>query len=93
MIDRRHFFCRVVSLAAGPKPFVLVPFGECHTAAPYHSSVYLTSLIRGKPLHVEAAILVNVNVCELIFAWTFLMCGPHSSFVSLLQPTFLSIPI
>lgn len=35
VIVRRHLFCSVVNLATGPRPFVLVSFGECHTAALY----------------------------------------------------------
>lgn len=31
VVDRKHVF----NLVAGPKPLGCVPFGECHTAAPY----------------------------------------------------------
>lgn len=35
VIDHKRLFCSVVSLAAGPRPSVFVPFGKCHTEAPY----------------------------------------------------------
>ena len=67
MINRKHLFFRVFNLAAGPKPLVFVPFGECYTDAPYtiagllQQCIPVPALLNVAP-HVEAAILVRAIV-------------------------------
>lgn len=73
MIDLRHLFGNGIDFAAGPRPLVLNPFGECHTGAPYviagrNTAVYSCLALFNVALNVEAATLVYAIVCEVIFA-------------------------
>lgn len=78
VISRRHWFCSVIYLAAGPKYLVLVSFEESHTvsskvAAGRTNAVYTCLAVLSVAVCVEAATLVDETVCDATFPWIFLM--------------------
>ena len=81
VVDLRHLFYSVVSFPTCAMPLSRTSFGVYHTAAPYviagrTKAVHTCLALFNVAPHVDAATLVKADDCELVYACTFLTCGP-----------------